>query len=151
MKYIDVKEKVEGFKKGTIRTITYSKSLKTLKGVSDVVTKTTTMQVRTGVNYNNLKAVKAGRMEGTIPVENQGLSPALEWVDNNFIRNKKTGTIMLRVAFANGNKTKTTYYKNGKVVDKSEIIPLCLKSETASRDSIPTVFNISVEKIDKIK
>jgi len=151
MTHAQVKEIVDGLRKGTIRTITYTRPMKTRKGVTDVIEKTTTMQVRTGVRYDNMKAVKEARADGSLPTENQGLMGSLEWIDNNFIKNTKTGAVMLRVAYANGNKTISEYRKNGQIVEKSEIAPLCLKSETAVKDSAPSVFNIKVENITALR
>lgn len=150
MTHYETKACIENFKKGTIHTMTYQKSLKTRKGITDVVTKTTKMQVRLGVRYDNITAVKEARNDGSLPVTNSGLASSLEWIDGNFIRNTKTGNIMLRVAYANGNKTVSEYRLNGKIVDKAEIEPLCLKSEFSVSDSAPTVINIGVEKIIEI-
>jgi len=151
MTHVEAKAIVDTLKKGTIRTITYTRPMKTRKGVTDVIEKTTTMQVRTGVRYDSMKAVKEARADGSIPEQNQGLAASLEWIDNNFIKNTKTGAVMLRVAYANGNKTTTEYRKNGQIVEKTDIAPLCLASETKHSDSAPTVFNIGVDKIISIK
>lgn len=145
----DIKNTVNATKRGTIRTLTYSRPMKTRKGVNDIITKQTTMQVRFGVRYDNMQSTINGRADGTLPTVNQGLHPSLIWVDDNFIQNTKTGNIMLRVAYANGNKTMTKYYRNGIETSKEAITPLCLASETASREA-PTVLNIGIEKIDSI-
>ena len=108
------------------------------------------MQVRFGVKYDNIRSVMDARNTCALPVKNQGLSSNLVWLDKNFIQNKVTGDVMLRVAYANGHKTKTVYYKNGIEVDNKDIVPLCLKSETETRATAPTVFNIKVDKIVSI-
>lgn len=146
MNFNELKNIVTATKKGTIRTLTYSRPMKTRKGVEDIITKTTTMQVRFGVRYDNMASTKEGRANGTLPAENAGLAPSLRWVDDNFIVNTKNGNMLLRVAFANGNKTVTKYYKNGVEVEKTAIMPLCLASETASKTA-PSVMSIGVEKI----
>lgn len=146
MNFNELKNIVTATKKGTIRTLTYSRPMKTRKGVEDIITKTTTMQVRFGVRYDNMASTKEGRANGTLPAENAGLAPALKWVDDNFIVNTKNGNLMLRVAFANGNKSTTKYYKNGVEVAKETIVPLCLASETATKTT-PSVMSIGVEKI----
>lgn len=151
MNYETTKKLVASFKKGTIRTMEYSKELKTRKGVTDKITKKTVIQIRTGVKYDNIASVQESRRTGQLPVENQGLPSHLIWVDDNFIKNTQTGKIMLRVAYANGHKTKTRYFKNGEEVTKAEIENLCLKSETAPKNTVPTVFNIGVENIISIK
>lgn len=141
---------VKATKKGTIRTITYSRPMKVRKGVTDTITKTTTMQVRFGIRYDNMATTKEGRANGTLPAENQGLAPSLRWIDDNIIQNTKNGNLMLRVAYANGNKTTTRYYRNGAEVSKEIIAPLCLASETSNSGTAPTVLNIGIEKIDRI-
>lgn len=150
MNYSEINELIANNKRGTIHTMTYSKALKTRKGVADSITKRTTIQVRFGVDYDNMKSTIEGRANGTLPAVNQGLHPSLEWLDNgNLIRNVKTGSIQLRVANAHGNKTVTEYFKNGEKVSKEEIEPMCLASEFKSNSN--TVFNIGIEKIESIK
>lgn len=151
MNFNELNNIVSATKKGTIRTLTYTRPMKTRKGVTDSITKKTTMQVRFGVKYDNMASTKEGRANGTLPKENQGLLPCFEWYNDNFIINTKNGNLMLRVAFANGNKTITKYYKNGIEVDKESIAPLCLASETASKASAPSVMSIGIEKILEIK
>lgn len=141
---------INGTNKGSIHTLTYSKPLKTRKGVSDSITKMTTMQVRFGVKYDNIRTVKEDRASGILPAENQGLAPALRWFNEFIIENTKNGNKMLRVAFANGNQTTTKYFKNGIETSKEEIAPLCLASETKSTGETPTVMNIGIEKIIRI-
>lgn len=145
----ELKPIINSTKKGTIHTLTYSKPLKTRKGVTDVITKSSTVQVRFGIDYDNMRVTKEGRADGTLPVVNQGLAPSLRWIDNNFIENTKNGNKMLRVSSAYGNKTVIKYYKNGVETTKEEIAPLCLASETAVHE-VPTVMNIGIEKIISI-
>lgn len=150
MNYNELSEIINGNKRGTIRTMTYSKPLKTRKGVSDSIMKRTTIQVRFGVDYDNMKSTIEGRANGTLPAVNQGLHPSLKWLDDgNFIQNIKTGGIQLRVANAHGNKTVTEYFMNGLPVKKEDVEPLCLASEFKGNSN--TVFNIGIEKIESIK
>ena len=153
MKYEEIKKVIDNTGKGTIHTMVYSKELKTRKGVTAKVSKKTTVQVRMGVDYDHLASTIEGRANGTLPPENAGINSSLTWVDKgrNFLINSKTGEVMLRVASANGNPTKTVYYKDGVPVDKAEIEPLCLKSETASRNKAVSVFNIKIDKILSLK
>lgn len=151
MEYTTLKNTIASMGKGTIHTITYSRPMKTRKGVTDTITKTTTMQCRLGVRYDNMASTKEGRANGTLPTENAGLANSLRWVDDNFIENIYNGNKMLRVAYANGNKTVTKYFVNGVETTKDAIIPLCLASETKPSTSAPTVMNIGVEKIVEIR
>lgn len=148
----EINSKINGFQKGSIHTLTYTKPLKTRKGVVDSITKVTTMQCRFGVRYDNMASVKEDRASGILPVENQGLAASLRWVDGNIIENTKTGNLMLRVAHANGNKTVTQYFKNGIQVEKMDVEGLCLASEFKTSSSpAPAVMNIGIEKIIDIK
>lgn len=154
MNYNDVKTVVNACKPGTIHTMVYQKQLKTLKGVEDVITKRTTTQCRFHVNYENIKVVKDYKATHDLG-EKAGQLQGVEWVDDkhNFLKNK-SGAIQLRCSRANGNKTVSEYYKNGKLVDKTEIQALCLKSEfpTYKEDAAPNpVFNIGIDKIISIK
>lgn len=148
MTYEEIKAAVESTNKGSIHTLSYSRPLKTRKGVSDSISKRTVMQCRFGVRYDNIKTVKEDRANGILPAENQGLHPSLRWVDENFIENVNNGNKMLRVANANGNKVITIYFKNGIEVSKEEIVSLCLASEFKGEQ--PTVQNIGIEKIERI-
>ena len=154
MNYNDVKAAVEAKRNGTIRTMSYTKTLQTLKDVTDVITKKTTCQVRYGVKYDNIKVIQGYKATHEAN-EKTGHLQGVEWVDDkhNFVKSS-TGKIQLRCTKANGNKSKTIYYKNGVPVDRAEIEPLCRKSEfpTYKEGGTPRmVFNIGIENIDYIK
>lgn len=154
MRYEEIMNIINNTGKGTIHTMTYGKELKTRKGVTAKISKKTVMQIRMGVDYDHLATTIEGRKDGTLPPENAGLNPSLKWVDKgrNFLINTKTGRVMLRVAYANGNPTKTQYYKDGVPVEKADIEALCLKSEIGSPGkATPSVINISIDKIMSIK
>ena len=137
-------------KKGTIHTITYAKELKTRKGVEDTVMKVVTTQGRFGVKYDNIQAVKEARENGTAIAGS--MPDCLKWENDYIIKNEKTGKYQLRVTRVHNNPVKTVYLKNGVPVEKSEVEPLCLKSEFTSYSSTPVpVYNIGIEKVLKIK
>lgn len=146
----EIKSAIAKLPDGRIRTLTYGKTLKTRKGITDVVTKRTVMQVQFGVCYDNKKSTIEGRANGTLPAENQGLKPNQEWVDKYLIRNIQTGSMSVRISFVNNNMSTTEYKRNGVIVDKAEIVPLCLKSEVESRGPI-SVLDIGIDKIIDIK
>lgn len=154
MNYNEVKATIEAKKNGTIRTMSYTKTLKTRKDVTDVITKKTVCQVRFGVGYENIQAVKDYKaVHGE--TEKSGHLTGVEWMgDSRYFLTNAKGQIQLRCSRANGNKTVSEYYKNGKLVDKSEVQALCLKSEfpVYKEDAAPQpVFNISIDKIDSIR
>ena len=154
MELSTVKEIVKNTQRGSIHTITYAKELKTRKGVDDTIMKVTTLQGRFGVEYDNIKSVQEAREDGSAPAENGGLVGAMVWDDHRYIlKNENTGKYQLRVTKCNRWPSKVTYLKNGVVVEKKDIEPLCLKSEFPNYAvSKPApIFNIGVEKILKIK
>ena len=151
MEFIEAKKLVEAKKNGTIRSITYTRPMKTKRGVTSKIVKTTTIQGRFGVAYDNIRTVMNARNNCELPLANQGLPSNLEWLDKHFLRNKKTGAILLRVAYANGKPTITSYMKDGRPATKAEIAPLCLAEETKPKTTPITVFNIGVDKILEIR
>jgi len=156
MNYNEINAIVNAVKGGTIHTLTYQKQLKTRKDVTDVITKTTKTQVMLKTTYDNIKSVKEARANGDLPAENQGLPKGTSWADDRriFIKSDKTGALQLRCMKAHGNKTVTEYRKNGVIVDKAEVEPLCLKSEfpvyNESKPASP-IFNVGIEKIISLK
>ena len=151
MTYQQAKDIISKLRPGTIHTLTYRKTLKTRPGITDKVTKVTQIQVRFGVSYDNIRQVMDARNNLSLPIHNAGLPTNLEWKDKNFLHNKAKDTILLRATFANGYKTQSQYYLNGKPVGKADIETLCYKSETTTRSDPLIVFNIGVENILSIK
>lgn len=154
MELNELKNIVKNTQRGSIHTITYAKELKTRKGVDDTIMKITTLQGRFGVEYDNIASVKEARETGIAPASNGGLVGSMVWDDHRYIlKNENTGKYQLRVTKCNRWPSKVTYLKNGKVVDKSEVQPLCLKSEFPEYGiSKPApIFNIGIEKVLKIK
>jgi len=156
MEFNDVRTAVTAKGKGTVRTMEYSKALKTRKDVTDIVTKTTKMQCRYGCKYDNLGNVKEARETGALPTENQGLPKNTEWMEYPyFIKNINTGAIQLRCSLFDGNKTETQYYKNGVPCEKADIEALVLKNELPQplkEGAVkPSIINIGIDKINSIK
>lgn len=149
MDYKALEKMVMGFKKGTIRTVEYTKPLKTLKGVNDIVTKETILNARFGVQYDNIGDVKEARANGELPQENQGL-PWGKWKTfPYFIGHKDTDYI--RLSLVNGTKIRSKYYINGNEASKSEVEKICLKSETTSTDKAVEILTIKVDNIKSIR
>ena len=154
MELNELKSIVKNTQRGSIHTITYAKELKTRKGVDDTIMKITTLQGRFGVEYDNIKSVQKVRETGLAPASNGGLVGSMVWDDHRYIlKNEITGKYQLRVTKCNRWPSKVTYLKNGVVVDKTEVEPLCLKSEfpNYSVSKPAPIFNIGVEKVLKIK
>ena len=137
--------------KGQIVTLKWHKDCKTKKSVLEHIEKNTTAKcIRIGCGYDNLSAVKEGRENGTLPEENAGLAPSLEWeVYPTIIRNKNTGKRYVRVELMPNSKFESEFFMDGASVNKADIEEKLLASEK-SRGSMPTVMNIPLENITEV-
>ena len=105
--------------KGAFKSMVWERQLKTKKQYADnIVTKRTTgSALRFGVAYDNMKAVKEGRENGTKPAENAGLI-GRHWLIKDLIsQSDRTGKTLLRVSLANNSKMETEYFLNGRKVN----------------------------------
>jgi hypothetical protein len=156
MKIEEIKSIIKTRKGQNINAV-WGKSLKTRKGVEDVVEKVTSIVVRGGIEYDNMGVVKDGREDGSLPEENAGL-PWGEWVEYPFhIAHKDQDYCRFYSASGVDISTggefipKTEYYMNGEVVDKSVIEPLCLASEFRKpSDDKPLCYTIKAENVKAI-
>lgn len=132
---------------GSFRSLTWERELKTRKGVNAcVVKRTSASAVRFGVTYDNMGVVQKGREDGALPAQNAGLR-GMEWsIPNLVLKSVKTGKTYVRVSCAQNSKFNTEYFLNGRKVEKSEIEPLCLKSEFSNHERL-TVFNVGIENV----
>lgn len=144
-----LKQMVLDFKKGTIRTVEYTKDLKTPKGSTDKVTKETVLNARFGVQYDNIKDVQSQREEGILPEENQGL-PWGHWSQFPYFISHKDSEY-IRLSLVNGTKIKSKYFVNGQEVDKATAQSRCLASEFKSNDKPVEILTIKVENIKAIR
>lgn len=137
--------------KGAFKSMVFERQLKTKKAYnSNIITKrTTASSVRFGCSYENLKAVKEGRENGTKPEQNMGLV-GRHWVLPNLIsQSDRTGKTLLRVSLANNSKMETEYFLNGRKVSKEEIAPMCYASEVKSHEHTE-VFDVATDSIISI-
>lgn len=137
---------VSGAKGANLKAL-WKRPLKVRKGVLDSVEKFTQAVVRTGVDYDNIKVVREGREDGSIPAENAGL-PWGEWVQFPYHITHK-GADYLRLYPASGIEftPKVTYFLNGNVVTKEAVEALCLASEFNVSDDKPTCFTIKADSL----
>ena len=137
--------------KGAFKSMVWERQLKTKKQYADsIITKRTTgSALRFGVAYNNMKAVKEGRENGTKPAEPQPLI-GRHWVIENLIsQSDRTGKTLLRVSLANNSKMETEYFLNGRKVNKEDIASMCYASETKAHEHTE-VFDIATDSIISI-
>jgi hypothetical protein len=136
--------------KGQIVTMLIGREGKMRKGVAPVY-KFTRMQVRVGVNYDNIAAVQAKRESGELPAENAGRSWG-EYVPGFFpylITHK--GQLYFHFSTVNTSmKSETKWVRNDKEITVEEAKAACLASEFAERESTLECFDLKVESILEI-
>ena len=155
MEISEIKNAISTRKGSNVRAI-WAKNLKTRKGVSDVVEKVTSLVVRGGIDYDNMKTVKEGREDGSLPSENAGL-PWGEWAEFPYHITHK-GTEYARFYPASGIDIATgaafvphvEYFLNGNPVEKKDIQQICLASEFPNRDETPLCFTIKADNVRSI-
>jgi hypothetical protein len=143
MKIEEIKNAISTRKGSNVRAI-WAKTLKTRKGVSDVVEKVTSLVVRGGIDYDNMKVVQEGREDGSLPKENAGL-PWGEWAEFPYHITHK-GQEYARFYPASGIDIATgkefiphvEYFLNGNPVEKKDIQQICLASEFSEKKFILT-------------
>ena len=120
--------------------VSWSRPMKTRKGVSAVVTKSVRSTVMVGANHDNRQSVIEARANGEAPSENQGL-PWGSWVnglENRVIEHKGNFYVRLYpVQNKDGSPRacKTIFRLNGKIVSKAMLETICLASEFAESKS----------------
>jgi hypothetical protein len=155
MKIQDIKDIISTRKAANVRAFC-GKNLKTRKGVSDVVEKVTSLVVRGGIDYDNMKVVKEGREDGSLPSENAGL-PWGEWAEFPYHIAHK-GQDYARFYPASGNDISTgkgfvphvEYYLNGELTTKEAVTSICLASEFPERKFILTDLCDPNEEVKKL-
>lgn len=118
------------------------------------ITKTTFITGRTGVNYNNLKAVKERENKSTVKRTNN-----YSWIINNKLKyNSNTDKYYLQVATNKNANIKCFYqvYKNGKInvynTKKSlqeKFGEYCINSYFKEKEE-PAVMSINIDNVIKI-
>jgi len=141
-------------KKGANLKATWGKALKTRKDAAGYhVQKVTTMVVRGGIDYDNMKVVQEGREDGSLPSENAGL-PWGEWAEFPLHITHK-GTDYARFYPASGINVATggnfipevTFYINGQVATREDAQRICRASEFPKREEAPLCFTIKAENV----
>ena len=138
-----------------VRHITWNKTLslrkkKALSGeaIPDnlQITKITSMPMRLGIDYGNMKSTKKQHGENFVP----GSLPWGQWVkgyEKYLI--EYNGHYYLRIAegINSSSKATTTYYKNGVPCNKQEAQNYCLSSNFGTQSNDSPVYNINITNI----
>ena len=148
MKIESIEKFVESIKGGTIHSLQWIRPAKTKKSCVDEITKTVrATNIMLNASYDNLKRVKQGRADGTLPEENAGI-PGFEWVHYPLIlRSIKTGKLYLRMETMANSKFETEWRRNKAIVAKALIEQDLLSSEKSSREEMPMVLNVALDNI----
>jgi len=134
--------------KGRNLSAVWNKTLKTRKGVFSVITKNTSLVIRGGIDYDNMRATREGREDGTLPQENAGL-PWGEWAIFPFVITHKGNEYIRLYPASMDLPIKTQYFIDGKAADKEACQTLCLASEF-SKGEKPLCFTVKLENIRSI-
>lgn len=136
--------------KGQIVTLLIGREAKMRKGMAQIY-KFSHIQVRVGVNYDNMKAVQEKRASGELPAENQGLSWG-KYVEGFFpyLIEHKEQLYFRFSTLQNANSVHSVrFVRNKKDITVEEAKQDCLASEFSERDSLDT-FTLKVESILEI-
>ena len=148
----ELQELILKLPKGSFQKMKWGRELKLYKkyeGQDIKITKVSEGNIRFGINYDNIKAVKEKRENGELPQENQGLN-GLEWVYAPYIlRNPKNGREYIRVSTIKDNPIKTRYFLNGEEITKEQAKEYCTASNFGSGNPLE-VFNVGIENIIQV-
>lgn len=151
MKITSIESFVKSIKGGTIHSLKWTRPAKTKKSCEDEITKTViATNIMLNASYDNLKRVKEGRADGTLPEVNAGLV-GFEWVHYPLIlRSIRSGKLYLRMETMSNSKFETEWRRNKEIVAKALIEENLLSSEKRSSDELPTVMNVAIDDIISI-
>ena len=139
---------IDNTKGGQFRTVDIERPLKVKKGV-EPITKKSTVSIRLGVAYDNIKDVQAKRESGELPAENAGL-PWGEWLQYPYVIAHK-GEQYLRCSLnKNGNPKPAQYFQNGIEITKEQAQAVAYASEFADKDDMD-VFNLKASNIVTVR
>jgi hypothetical protein len=151
--------------KGAYYSMVIERPAKVRKSYSGLsITKRLTTVVKVGIGYDTFKAVKEAREDGTLPKENAGL-PWGEWAWLNpngsivgadeatddakslypYVITHKGGLYFR--SYANLGQTKAEWFVGGEKVNKADIAPFLLSSETSDKEPKP-IYPMSTKEVN---
>lgn len=148
-----VNQFIKSKRAGVFSRITYMRTMKTKRNVSDNILKVTSLTGRLGVKYESMKGVKdnfKNTLAGSKLEERRSVLPWGTWSLYPYLI-AHNGNNYLRVSMDKNNKPTSIYYKNGKQITKEEAKELCVSSEFRSSEETPKVFNVNVNNIISLK
>ena len=143
MELEQVKIAIESTPKGANIIIGWTRNAKTRKGTEDVITKSTRMVGRIGIEYDNISTVQDKRENGELPTENQGLAWGTFEIYPYLIAHKNKKYVRLYKGTSDKVRPQVVWHRNGIEVRKEEIAPCLLKSELTSSKGDCFVVNVN--------
>ena len=142
MKAQDIIKKLNG---GKIRTVTMRRVLDTKKTASfeGVIEKKSTLQVRGGVEYENLSKVKAKRDAGIERTDKPSPYKLADGFERTILEHKENGTFHAGLAPLNNGYGSSQYLLNDQPVEFEDIKPFIYAQSSKGGDWItPNIDNI---------
>ena len=146
MKAKDIIEKLNG---GKIRTVTMKRVLDTKKTASfeGVIEKKSTLQVRGGVEYENLAKVKAKRDAGIERTDKPSPYKLADGFERTILEHKSTGQQYAALAPLNNNFGSTEYLVDGEPVEFETIKPFIYAQSKSKRGDWMIVKTETIKEI----
>lgn len=151
MTYEEVKAIIDDSSPGTYLRVSWERVIPVRAGFVGVgvIKKHSSQTIRTGVDYDNMKAVKEKRVSGELPLVNQGL-PWGRYVKFPYYVENDSGTKKyLRMALDKNNLPESYFTINGQVVTEQDVLRFVTPSAIRSKATDTRV--VSVENITSIK
>ena len=115
------------------------------------LTKKTKMLCRIGVQYDNIKQVKLGRMTGELPPKNAGLKGFVWTQYPILLKSRKTGEIYIRLESGTFSaKTNVQFLLDGQEVKKEDWEHTMLSSEKKTKKEGHKTFNCKISTIQRL-
>lgn len=127
----------------------WTRQLKTLKGVSAIITKETRATVRAGINHDARAKVQDAREQGELPAVNSGL-PWGQWLAFPYVITHK-GEFYLRLYPVENRFPRVIYRANGHVINKADAQMLCLASEFKEHDTAIGCFTLKLKSLQRVR
>jgi hypothetical protein len=120
-----------------------------------LVEKETEVTARTGIAYDNLATVQAGRESGELPAENAGLQKNMKWKHFPWvIEHEVTGMEYARIYVAQGKIPTVKWYLNGEPTTKDTILqfltPSDANKERGLERSVNECFNVKLDNLEVV-
>jgi hypothetical protein len=137
-------------KRGQFITLCWQRTVKTAAAFKHLtIEKKTTVTARTGVEYDNIKAVQEKRESGELPAENAGL-PFGEWTVYPYVI-RHNGQDYARIYTAKNAIPNCEWYMDGKRIDRAQGLSFLTPSDRKRAEEKSSLDCFTVKMNDVIK